>query len=76
MLVNVCLYYNPDAKPYSYSASAYDYMTDPDLLEVLQMFIRLRLVDPNVVPEKIMESHAKVGLMEKLLKYNKRRDTF
>ena len=76
IIVNICLYHNPDEKPYPYSTCVYDQFKDPNIARSLGIFTRFHLGDLNSIPDKTLESHGSINLMEKLLKYSRRRDAF
>lgn len=76
LIVNICLYHNPDEKPYPYSNSVYDLFENSLIAENLGIFSKFHLVDLNTIPDKILEEHKHIHLMEKLLKYSRHRDAF
>jgi predicted transposase/invertase (TIGR01784 family) len=76
LIVNICLYHYKNDKPYPYSTSVYDLFRDSYLAEKLGIFTKFHLVDLNSIPNKILEGHKQIHLMEKLLKYSRHRDAF
>jgi predicted transposase/invertase (TIGR01784 family) len=76
ILLNICLYHNPNEKPYPYSTSVYDHFIAPDMAESLGIFTKFHLGDLNTIPDKTLATHGSINLMEKLLKYSRHRDAF
>ena len=76
IIVNICLYHNPNEKPYPYSTSVYGLFKDPLTAKALEMFTKFHLADLNSTPNQVLERHGSIGLMEKLLKYSRHRDIF
>jgi hypothetical protein len=76
IVVNICLYHNPNEKSYPYSTSVYDQFINPSIARSLGIFDKFYLADLNGTPNEVIESNVSINLMEKLLKYSRHRDAF
>jgi predicted transposase/invertase (TIGR01784 family) len=76
IIIPICLYHNPDEKPYPFSTKTYDYFSNPALAEKLGIFTQFYLKDYNRISDEQIEQHGSISTMEKLLKYSRGRDAF
>lgn len=76
IIIPICLYHNPDEKPYPFSSKTYDYFSNPPLAEKLGVFKQFYLKDYNSISDEQIEQHGSISTMEKLLKYSRSRDAF
>ena len=74
IIIPICLYHNPNDKPYPYATRVYDCFTDSALAEEIGIFTNIHLKDYNLMSDTEIEKHGSIQLMEKLLKYSRHRD--
>ena len=73
LVLTGCLYHGTQS-PYPYPTVVYDYFQNPALAEKIGLFREFQLIDLTVIDDKTLEKHQGIALMEKILKYIRKKN--